>query len=140
MVSSAQSLGGRARAKRLTRDERRRIAKNAARARWANFGPREVLENREVIEGFCRRYGLRALYAFGSILTPGFGRASDVDLLYVVGSKPFGYSDYCDAMEELQTLLGREVDFINRGIIEQSSNRVRRRAILDTAKLIYEAR
>jgi uncharacterized protein len=137
MAASAQSLGGRARAKRLSRDERRRIASFAARARWAD--PRKVLEDRALIADFCHKYGLQKLYAFGSILTPSFGKGSDVDLLYVA-EKPLDYAVYCDAVDELRSLFGRTVDLVNKQVIEHSANEFRRRAILGTARPIYEAR
>lgn len=91
------------------------------------------------MEAFCNKYDLRRLYAFGSILTPTFGKASDVDLLYEPRAR-LGYGKYCDAVEELRTLFGRSVDFIDRSLIERSANEFRRQAILDTAKLVYEAR
>jgi uncharacterized protein len=137
MAPWVQSLGGRARAKRLTGEQRRRIASQAARARWTD--PRKVIEDRALIEELCRRHGLRALYAFGSVLMPAFGKASDVDLLYV-SEKPLSYSAYCDVLDELRALFGRPVDLVNKLVIECSSNEFRRRAILGTARPIYEAR
>lgn len=137
MRPTAQSLGGRTRARRLTRDERRQIARKAARARWVD--PRKVLKDGPAIGRFCQKYGIRQLYAFGSILTPAFTKRSDVDLLYV-SERPLDYASYCDAVEELRTLFGRHVDFVDRKLIEQSPNEFRRRAILGTARPVYEAR
>jgi predicted nucleotidyltransferase len=135
-MASPQSLGGRTRARRLTGEERRQIARGAARARWTD--PQKVIRDRPLIESFCHKYGLRRLYAFGSILTPDFTRKSDVDLLYVPKA-PLDYTRYCDAVEELRTLFGRSVDFIDRKLIEDSPNEFRRRAILGTARVVYEA-
>jgi predicted nucleotidyltransferase len=135
-MASAQSLGGRARAKRLTRDERRQIARRAARARWTD--PCRVLTNGPVIQDLCRKYRLRALYAFGSILTPAFRKESDVDLLYVPEER-LDYAMYCEAVDELSNLFGRRVDFIERALVEGSPNEFRRRSILAAAKPIYEA-
>jgi uncharacterized protein len=136
MAPSAQSLGGRARARNLPREKRRSIARKAARARWID--PRRVLEDRAALESFCKRYGIRKLYAFGSIVTSTFGRASDVDLLYVPDRR-LDYATLFDAVEELRALFGRNVDFIDRAVIERSQNEFRRKAILGTAKLVYEA-
>jgi uncharacterized protein len=97
-----------------------------------------VIQDRAVIEDFCRKYGLRALYAFGSILTASFGKGSDVDLLYV-SDRPLGYTAYCEAVDELRALFGRRVDLVNRDVIENSRNEIRRRGILGTARLMYEA-
>jgi predicted nucleotidyltransferase len=136
MPPSIQSLGGRARARRLTRDERRRIARRAAQARWRD--PRKVLADRAVIGDFCRRYGLRGLYVFGSILTPRFTRTSDVDLLYVAEPR-LDYATYRQAVEELGAMLGRRVDLIDRRVVEHSLNEFRRRSILGSARPVYEA-
>jgi predicted nucleotidyltransferase len=124
------------RARRLTSDERRQIARTAAHARWTD--PRKVIRDRPLIEGFCRKYGLRRLYAFGSILRPAFTRKSDIDLLYVPET-PLDYARYCEAVEDLRALFGRSVDFIDFKLIEESPNEFRRRAILGTARVIYEA-
>lgn len=97
-----------------------------------------MLANRALLEAFCRKYGLRRLYAFGSILTSRFGKGSDVDLLYVA-ERPLDYAKLFDAVEELQGMLGRRVDFIDKRVIEKSENAFRRRSILDSAKVIYEA-
>jgi len=137
-MTTAQSKGGIERARSLDLVVRGRIAKAAAAARWARVDPRKVLADGELMGSFCRKFGLKYLFAFGSILTPGFGPNSDVDILYVLGTKSFGYSEYCNAVEDLQQLFGRNVDFINRTVIEQSANPFRRRVILDSAKLIYE--
>jgi predicted nucleotidyltransferase len=135
-MASPQSRGGRTRARRLTGDRRREIARKAARARWTD--PRKVLRDRPLIESFCQRYGLQRLYAFGSILTPAFTNKSDVDLLYVPKTR-LDYSRYCDAVEELRALFGRSVEFIDRKVIEESPNEFRRQAILGSAMAVYEA-
>jgi uncharacterized protein len=135
MAPSIQSLGGRARARRLTGEERRRIARRAARARWKD--PRKVLGDRALIEDFCRRYRLRGLFAFGSILTPTFTKSSDVDLLYVPETR-LDYMTYTQAVDELNVMFGRRVDFIDRRLVEQSPNEFRRRAILGSARPVFE--
>ena len=72
-------------------------------------------------------------------MTPSFGKASDVDLLYVA-DRPLSYAAYCHAIDELRTLLGRRVDLVNREVVERSPNEFRRRAILGTARPLYEGR
>jgi uncharacterized protein len=42
--------------------------------------------------------------------------------------------------DELQTLLGRKVDFIVKAAIERSQNWLRRKNILNSAQVIYAAR
>jgi hypothetical protein len=41
--------------------------------------------------------------------------------------------------EELKEIFGRDVDLVDRRGIEQSRNYLRRKAILDSAKVIYAA-
>lgn len=41
--------------------------------------------------------------------------------------------------QELAVLLGRDVDLLERKTVEQSENYVRRRAILDSAEVVYAA-
>lgn len=66
------------------------------------------------IAALCRRYRVRRLAAFGSVLTPAFGPASDVDL--VVAFEPMLVEDYADnylALKfALEETLGRPVDLL----------------------------
>jgi|SRR5450432_1683983 len=131
-------MGGLERARRLAPARRRQIARRAAQARWKKIDPREVLKSGASIAELCRRHGIIRLHAFGSILTKTFGSDSDVDLLYE-RSRPFGYGEYCDAVDELETLLGRDVDLVNMDVVARSQNPFRRREILETARKIYDA-
>jgi predicted nucleotidyltransferase len=60
---------------------------------------------------FCRRHGVRRLALFGSILGPGFGPQSDVDLLveFLPGTR-VGYLAMARMERELGQMLGRKVD------------------------------
>ena len=88
---------------------------------------------------FCRRYHIRRLALFGSVLRDDFGPESDVDVLvdfeqnFVVR-----LADLLDAEEELSDLLRRSVDLGERRAVEEDPNFLRRRYILDTAQVIYE--
>ncbi len=131
--------GGLLRARKLSPGRRREIARRAALARWKKRDPREILKNKTAIAAFCRKYDLHALFVFGSVLTASFDPKSDVDLLYVPGARPLGYVDYINAIEDLERLFGRRVDFVNKDVIDRSSNEFRRRAILESAEKVYEA-
>lgn len=92
------------------------------------------------IASFCHRWKIARLEVFGSVLREDFRRDSDVDLL--VTFKPgAGWSlfDHIEMQEELAALLGREVDLISRHAVEQSDNWIRRRAILESAEVLYAA-
>jgi predicted nucleotidyltransferase len=70
-----------------------------------------VTLDRERLAEFCRRYHVRRLSLFGSVLTDRFGPESDVDVL--VEFEPHqgpGYFGLARMQRELSTLVGRKVD------------------------------
>lgn len=72
-------------------------------ARWVEIPHDRIAE-------LCRRYRIRKLALFGSVLSDDFGPDSDVDVLveFEPGHTPgFGFVTIQD---ELSTLLGRKVD------------------------------
>jgi predicted nucleotidyltransferase len=131
-------MGGLARARRLAPARRQQIARRAAHARWKKIDPREVLKGGASLAEVCRRHGIVKLHAFGSVLTTAFSSDSDVDLLYE-RPRPFGYGEYCDAVDDLKALLGRDVDLVNMDVVVRSQNPFRRREILETARQLYDA-
>ncbi|RIK46776.1 MAG: nucleotidyltransferase [Chloroflexi bacterium] len=78
-----------------------------------------VLDRIEIDEAqladICRRYHVRELALFGSVLRDDFRDDSDVDVL--VEFEPdarIGFIGYLDLQEELAGLLGRSVDLISK--------------------------
>lgn len=67
--------------------------------------------DRSAIRDFCRRYGIRKLALFGSVLRADFRSDSDVDVLveFLPGRIP-GFFGFVDLQEELSAILGRKVD------------------------------
>lgn len=95
----------------------------------------------ETVEQFCRRWQIVEMALFGSVLRDDFGPDSDIDML--VTFAPDFQRTLADAVamqDEIEALLGRKVDLINRRTIEQSRNYIRRKAILSSARTIYVAR
>ncbi|GAB4575802.1 MAG: nucleotidyltransferase family protein [Anaerolineae bacterium] len=94
----------------------------------------------EALRAFCQRWQIRELAVFGSILTDAFSPESDIDVLvtYQPGIE-WTLSQYMQMHDELEALLGRRVDLVNRRAVERSRNPVRRRAILESARTIYAA-
>lgn len=92
------------------------------------------------IAEFCRRWKIRELAVFGSYLRDDFRPDSDLDFLYSfadgVGWTLF---DLVRMDQELEVVIGRPVDLVDRKSIEQSENWIRRREILGTAEAIYVA-
>lgn len=124
--------GGRARASALQPEERSRIARRAAAARWKK--PRYEEER---LHDFCRRHGLARLYLFGSILRDDFGASSDVDVMIEYDEVP-SIAQLVQMQEELEAMFGRKVDLLTRGAVEAIPSSTRKEAVLSSAKLIYE--
>ena len=93
------------------------------------------------IGDYCRQNGITRLSLFGSVLRDDFdpGR-SDVDFLVRFEGNDAGpwMSKFMDMEEEFGRLLGRKVDVVDWGGIEQSTNPVRRGHILKHARRVYE--
>ena len=74
--------------------------------------------NMDKIYELCRKYKVKTLSVFGSILTDRFNEDSDIDLLvdfepYDPDSLEFDYvTNYIDLAESLESLFGRKVDLV----------------------------
>lgn len=92
------------------------------------------------IRSFCQRWQIVEFALFGSILRADFRPDSDVDVL-VAFAPSAGWSllDLVTMQQELELLIGREVDLIEKQVIENSHNWIRRQEILDTAQVFYSA-
>ncbi len=89
------------------------------------------------VEAFCRRWRIKRLEVFGSALRDDFDPQSDVDFLYTFEEDARWGWDFVDAWDELSDIVGREVDLVSRRAVERSANSIRRRAILDSAEVLY---
>jgi hypothetical protein len=92
------------------------------------------------LEEFCQRWEVSELAFFGSILREDFHQNSDIDLL--VTFKPgarTGLFDLVRMENELREIFGREVDLVERNVVEKSENYIRRKSILSNTKVIYAA-
>ena len=89
------------------------------------------------IEGFCRKWKVRRLSLFGSVLREDFGPQSDVDVL--VSFQPDSTWDLLDLVvlrDELTALFEREVDLVEE---EGLRNPFRRSNVLSTRQVVYAA-
>ena len=92
------------------------------------------------IAAFCKRWQVTELALFGSVLRDDFGPASDVDVLVQFEEDArHTLFDMVHMEEELQEIFGRQVDLLTRRGVENSRNYIRRKAILNTARVIYAA-
>ena len=96
--------------------------------------------NEELLHAFCERWHIISFALFGSVLREDFRPDSDIDVL-VSFAPGINYSllTLMTIIEELEALLGRKVDLLERRWIENSHNPIRQQAILSTAQEIYRA-
>ena len=89
---------------------------------------------------FCKRWKIRELAAFGSVLRADFRADSDIDLLVTFDPDAnWGLLEQATMESELAAILGRSVDLVSRRAIERSPNWIRRQAILESAETIHVA-
>jgi predicted nucleotidyltransferase len=88
------------------------------------------------IKDLCRKYNVRRLSAFGSVLTDRFNEQSDVDLIVdfdkTAVKDPF--LNYFDFKYALENVLGRQIDLLEEQPIRNS---YLRKNIENTQTLIY---
>src|SRR2546423_10778727 len=90
------------------------------------------------IQDFCRRWRLKELCVFGSVLREDFRLDSDVDFLvqYEDGAE-WQEEDLLRMEEQLGAIVGRKADVLERQAVEKSANYIRRKHILGTALRIH---
>lgn len=94
----------------------------------------------EQVEAFCRKWNVREMWLFGSVLRDDFRPESDVDVLVRFAPEAsWGLRDLVRAETELGQIIGRRVDLVERECVEQSANWIRRRHILESARRVYVA-
>jgi hypothetical protein len=90
------------------------------------------------IAEFCRRWGIARLEVFGSALRDDFNPNSDVDFLatYVPQAR-WSLLDRVRMKLELEDLLGRKVDLLNRRALENPRCRHRAATLLAHTQTLY---
>lgn len=95
---------------------------------------------RAQVADFCSRWKITELAVFGSVLREDFRADSDVDVLVTFATDAeWSLFDHVDMQDELQQILGRPVDLVSRRGIERSRNPFRRKAILESARVVHVA-
>ncbi len=93
------------------------------------------------IATFCRKWKITELALFGSVLRDDFRPDSDVDVLVTfLPESHHTLFDLVHAQDELQAIMGRKVDLVERKAVERSENYIRRKHILSSVEPIYVAR
>ena len=92
---------------------------------------------RRKLTAFCRKYRIQKLAFFGSVLREDFKPTSDLDILveFKKGHTP-GLAFFA-MPEELKEIFGWDVDLLTYQGIKSSRNPIRRKAILESAQVIY---
>jgi len=92
----------------------------------------------ETLEAFCQKWQIVEFSVFGSVLRDDFRPDSDLDVLVrFMPDAPWTLLDLVKMQHELEDIVRRDVDLIEKRAIEISNNWIRRNEILSTAQVIY---
>jgi predicted nucleotidyltransferase len=102
--------------------------------------PLRIEVDRERLAEFCRKWKIVELSFFGSVVRDDFRAESDVDVLVAFAPEAeWSLLDLARMQNELGTILGRDVDLVERTAVEQSENYIRRRHVLESLETVYVA-
>ncbi|MEM9006840.1 MAG: nucleotidyltransferase domain-containing protein [Cyanobacteria bacterium P01_F01_bin.86] len=93
----------------------------------------------DAIAEFCQRWKVQEFYLFGSVLRNDFHSGSDIDVMVQFAPDAYWGFEIVAMKRELEELFSRKVDLLTKASIEASHNWIRRKEILETARLIYAA-
>jgi len=94
--------------------------------------------DREKIAAFCRKWRITEFSLFGSVLRDDFRPDSDVDVMVAFDPHArWTLLDLPEMKEQLEVILGRDVDLLTRRGVEQARNPLRKREILSSAEIVY---
>jgi predicted nucleotidyltransferase len=97
---------------------------------------KEITLHIDQIKQLCDTNNVKALFAFGSVLTDKFRADSDIDLVVdIADADPLSYSDkYFNLKEQLELIFNRHVDLLEQKAIK---NPFLKAQIDQTKVLIY---
>ena len=96
--------------------------------------------SKETIAKFCKKWKITEFAFFGSVLRDDFRPDSDVDVLVTFSpDSDWGIEHLLDMKEELESLFGRVVDLVEKRLVEESRNYIRRKHILSYMEAVYAA-
>lgn len=96
-----------------------------------------INDNLEQIYALCRKYGVKTLCVFGSILTPRFNENSDIDFaatFYPEEDPLVSGRKFLDFYLSLEDLLDRRIDLVDEEILK---NKYFIEELNETKQLIY---
>ncbi len=90
------------------------------------------------LKTFCQKWNITEFSLFGSILRDDFRPDSDIDVLVSFApNSPWTIIDLIVMEQELAALVNRDVDLIEKRVIQNSSNPIRKAEILNSATVVY---
>lgn len=101
-----------------------------------------ITDNLQFLHELCRKYKVRKLYVFGSILTDRFNDKSDVDFSVdfnaeEINEKKLDWSEiFFGLIHSLEHLFGRKIDLVDERYIR---NKYFRQSLDQTKVLVYES-
>ena len=101
-------------------------------------GKIQIMVPKDRIAAFCQKWKITELALFGSVLREDFRPESDVDVLVTFSpDSDWGVEHLLDMKEELESLFGRAVDLVEKRLVEESRNYIRRKHILSHMEAVY---
>ena len=90
------------------------------------------------IASFCRKWQIRELALFGSVLSDDFDpEHSDIDVLYSFQPGVAVGWDIFRMKEELEAIFNRSVDLVRKEAVQKSNNPYRQQEILESYEVIH---
>lgn len=80
-----------------------------------------ITDNLQKIIALCKKYKVKTLYVFGSILTPRFNENSDVDFSATFYHDPDPLTageNFMDFYMALEDLMGRNIDLVDEDYLK----------------------
>jgi len=113
------------------------FAPNAARDFMGVMANDPLDISKDDLAELCRRWKIRELAVFGSVLREDFGPESDIDVLLTFEPHVhLGIDEYIDLQADLVGLFGREVDIVNKRTLR---NPYLRHRVLTTRRVLHAA-
>jgi predicted nucleotidyltransferase len=99
---------------------------------------RNIQVPKDRIEAYCRKWKIKELSLFGSVLRDDFRPDSDVDVLITFGlGGEMTFENFLEMRDELSAMFGgRKVDLVEKRLVK---NPFRRYEILTTREVVYAA-
>lgn len=96
--------------------------------------------NPNQLQAFCQKAKITELCLFGSILRDDFRPDSDIDILVTFTPNiNMSLLQFVDLEYQLKDLFRRDVDLIEKSVVEKDFNWIRRQEILNNYQVIYKS-